>query len=384
MTRILHVIPTFFPATYWGGPVFSTKAICDGVAANSKYEIRVLTTDAAGTKTTDRLNTKNNPRNFPAGYSVFYAKRVAGKSISIEFMLRLFEEIHWADIVHLSGVYSFPSLPTLLLARILNKPVVWSPRGALQASAEWPRNRRRFLKIAFEKIARNFAPKSTHLHTTSQIESKLSIQRMPGFRATVIPNSVSLPERIPPRERSHTSETNLLFIGRLHKKKGLDLLLLVLSDLPEEFVLNIYGAGEKKYVASLKLQVIALKLENRVTFNGHVDGEEKESAFTKADIFVLPSFSENFGIVIAEALGRGLPVVVSRATPWSQVEDYGCGHWLPLERIDWVNAIIHLSDGNMTEMGERGRLWMLNEYSPLPIAEKMMALYDEVAAEHDQ
>lgn len=383
MTRVLHVIPTFFPATYWGGPVFSTKAICDGVAPNSKFEIRVLTTDAAGAKASNRVNIDSNPCDFPAGYSVFYAKRVAGKSISIELLLRLFKEIQWADMVHLSGVYSFPSLPTLLLARILNKPVVWSPRGALQASAEWPRNKRRFLKIAFEKVAQNFAPKSTHFHTTSQIESKLSLQRMPRFRATVIPNSVSLPEQVPVRKRSHASKKNLLFIGRLHKKKGLDLLLLILSDLPEEFVLNIYGAGEKKYVASLKLKIIALGLKKRVTFNGHVDGDEKENAFAKADIFVLPSFSENFGIVIAEALGRSLPVVVSRATPWSRVEEYRCGHWLPLERSDWVNAIIKLSDKNITDMGERGRLWMLNEYSPLPIADKMMTLYDEIVAEYN-
>lgn len=375
MQKILHITPAFYPATYWGGPIFSTKAICDGVALNSEFEVRVLTTDTAGPKISDRVHAEKNPRNFEGDYSVYYARRVAANSISPELLSHLVRDIKWADLVHLTGTYSFPTLPTLLVARFLGKPLVWSPRGALQASAEWKGGGRRISKLAFERFARIFAPRKMHLHVTSQVEYVLSLQRMPSFSASVIPNSVNLPEQLVERSLCSNRSIRLLFISRLHKKKGLEFLFSVLSNLPVHFILTVFGTGEPEYVETLKQHVIDLGLSDRVAFRGHVEGADKETAFREADIFVLPSFSENFGIVIAEALGRGLPVIVSQATPWQKVEEYGCGYWIPLDCGEWIKSILRMSEQDTSEIGRRGRRWMIEEYSPAPIASQMTTLY---------
>jgi len=376
--RILHLVPSYYPATYWGGPIYSTKAICDGVSALKDFQLRVLTTDASGPSVSDRVSVERNPLGFEEGYGVYYAKRIAGSSISIEFINKLASEIRWADLVHLTGTYSFPTLPAFVIARLAGKPLVWSPRGALQASAEWPKGGRMYSKLAFEKVARWLVPPGTRMHVTSKEEAKLSMQRMPRLDASIIPNSVNLPENIPKRNWRPQSKVRLLFISRLHKKKGLEMLLEVMLRLPENFELYIYGTGEEEYVSSLEHYVMSNGLSKRVKFGGQVEGESKEQAFYEADIFLLPSYSENFGIVVAEALGRGLPVIVSKSTPWSEVEKRGCGYWVKLGRSEFASAIVCMAGEDLEEMGTRGRQWMEREYSPVPIADRMVSLYHEV------
>lgn len=375
--RVLHVAPTFYPATRWGGPIFSTLALCDGLASRGDISLRVLTTDSSGPRRSDRLDTPKAPVAFPAGYDVTYLPKVFGRDVTPSLVHNLLRRMRHIDVVHLTATYSFPTLPTLALAAAFKKPLVWSPRGALQATKEWEGARSK-KKALFEAGCRMVLPRQTILHSTSEVEANLSAKALPGIPVAVIPNSVDIPCQV--SRPGKAENISLMFLSRLHQKKGLEILLSALADLPAKFALDIYGDGDATYVQSLKSLISELGIPERVTFHGHVDGETKMAAYEKADIFVLPSYSENFGNVVAEALAHGVPVVVSTAAPWSQLEEKGCGLWVPAEKESIQTAIATLAEHDLATMGAAGRAWMQAGFAPTVVANQMAELYRELMA----
>ena len=373
--RVLHVTPWFYPAVAFGGPTFSTKAICDGLAGDPAVEIRVLTTDAASLAKGDRLALPDNPAWFPKGYRVTYARRQAATSISAGLMLRLPAQIFWADVVHLSLTYSFPTIPTLALCLFFGRPVVWSPRGALQATEQWAEAPRQGIKRIFERVCQAVRPRRTFLHVTSDMERDGSRARLPGLPVTVIPNGIDLPDLPEHRRWRPEGRLRLMFLSRLHEKKGLDVLLQALARLPPYVTLDIYGDGAAEYLATLGRLVADLGLSDRVTFHGHAESEAKVRAFVSADLFVLPTRSENFGIAVAEALAHGVPVVTTTAAPWQGLESEGCGLWIEHGPAALVEAIRSLDSADLATMGVRGRAWMERDFAASATARRLRDLY---------
>lgn len=365
--KVLHVTPSFYPATYWGGPIWSTKAICDAIHGWPGVEVSVLTTDAAGPSRSARV------RPTPIPYPVHYARRLAGHSIAPGLLARLPHAIARADLVHLTGTYSFPTLPTLALCRLQGVPLVWSPRGALQATAEWDEAPNRWAKHLFERGAQMLRSKTeTVLHVTAPHEAAQSVNRLPDIQTVTIPNCVDIPAEIK-RSGPRDGVFRLMYMGRLHPKKGVPLLLDAMLGLPEHVVLDIYGAGDPGYVAALRSR--ASVLQGRVRFRGHVDGAGKAAAFDQADLFVLPSASENFGIVVAEALAHGVPVVTTRGTPWAGLEPHLCGRCIDLAYDDLADVIRRMMRADLPAMGLRGRDWMMREFSPNAMSFAFADLY---------
>ena len=356
--RILHVVPTFFPAVAFGGPIFSTRAICDGTSELSDLAVEVLTTDAASGKKGDRIELSENPVLFPGGYSVRYCQRDAGVSISLELLLRLPRAILRSNPHSEAQGSCFPIIPTLFLCRLFGRPVVWSPRGGFQATEQWINAPRRGLKILFERLSNFVRPRRTTLHVTAKEESEFSRRRLGDIEMALIPNCVSVPETLPERVWRPEGKLRIVFLSRVHEKKGLDDLIEAMALLPNFITLDIYGDGNGKYVASLKQSVAQLGCEDRIRFRGHVDGDDKTRAFVDADLFCLPTHSENFGIVVAEALAHGTPVVTTVNAPWQRIEEEGCGLWVESEPQALARAILSLEDMDLGEMGARGRSWM--------------------------
>lgn len=373
--KILHVCPSFFPATKWGGPIFSTKAICDWIAVNRPVEMRVLTTDAAGPARLDKLELRR--QQMPAGYEVTYHPRIAGHSVSPRMAAALPAAIDWADVVHITSTYAFPTLPSLVLARLRGRPVIWSPRGAIQAAVEWEDAPKKRAKRIFERVAMGLAPRVTVLHVTAESEAAATARRMPGYAMAMIPNSIDLPESIE-CPTPFSDKVRIMFLSRIHEKKGLSILLQVFGQLPPNFELDIYGTGESDYLAQLQSEINVAGLHHRVNFRGHVDGASKTAAFAGADLFVLPSFSENFGIVVAEALAHGLPVITTDRTPWGALESQGCGICVPPEIEALRSAIVTLAAQDLAAMGARGRTWMEADFSPERMHTAMYTLYETV------
>ncbi|WP_108815403.1 glycosyltransferase [Loktanella sp. Alg231-35] len=367
--KVLHITPSFFPATHWGGPIWSTKAICDGIAARPGFELRVLSTDAASPALRDRVAPVRLP------YPVTCTRRLAGHAIAPGLLARLPAAVAWADVVHLTATYNMPTLPTLMLARLLDKPLVWSPRGALQGTAEWEDAPRRATKRMFARVANLIRPRDTVLHVTAPSEAAASIRQLAGVRSVEISNAVDMPPVVD-REPSANTRCRLLFLGRLHPKKGLAYLFDAMERLPSGFVLDIFGTGDADYVA--KLRKSAKRLNGRVTLHGHVGGAAKAMAFARADLFVLPSHSENFGIAVAEALAHGLPVITTTDTPWQDVERVGCGRCIDLDHDDLTSTITQLAQMDLPAMGARGRAWMARDFSPAAMVDAFADLYTEL------
>lgn len=376
--KVLHVTPSFYPAVRWGGPIFSTKSLCDIAARDLNYELHVLTTSAAGPDWTDNLKEGGQLVPFEAGYSVRYCRRILAHSISIELLFRLPDAIRKCDVVHLTGTYSFPTVPTMLCARLLGKPVVWSPRGALQATEEWMASPRRRSKRLFEKLVARLRPSRMLLMVTSEDEAKASIRNLPNTSTFILPNIVDLPLDLPEKKRAGMG-LRLMFLSRLHVKKGVELLLDVMKLLPPNVILDIYGDGDPSYVDNLK--EMGRELGSRVTFHGHVEGEAKSNAFRNADIFVLPSYSENFGIVIAEALAHGVPVVTTDTTPWKRLDINECGRCVPAKVETILDAICDLAGQDLQKAGELGRLWVAEEFSSDAVTLRLAQAYSDVKME---
>lgn len=367
--NILHVIPCFYPATYWGGPVFSTKAICDGVAARPGMSLRVLTTDTGGPHLSERVT----PVKF--AYPVDYARRISGDAFAPGMFLRLPRALAEADVVHLTGTYNAPTLPVMALCKAMGKPLVWSPRGALQATEDWQETPHRRAKRAFAGLMRQVLPKEAVIHVTSEAEAESAAKVLPRNRLERIANGIAVPRLVEHRPRAE--QLRLMFLGRLHPKKGLDHLIVAMEALPATTRLDIYGDGPSDYTFAVKR--VAAQTGRDIRFHGAVSGAEKTRAFADADLFVLPSYSENFGIAVAEALAHEVPVLTTDATPWAGIETRGCGRVIRLGHDDLAEAILDLALGDLRAMGQRGRVWMQADFGLETMAARFADLYRDLA-----
>ncbi len=374
----MHVAPAYFPAIVYGGPTFSTMAMCDGLAASGAVELTVLTTDSNGPKAADRVDVDSNPMRFTAGYNVRYCRRIALGSVSAEFLRRLPSHMRRTDLVHLTSVYNFTTIPTLLLARIMGKPVVWSPRGSLQATRQWDGAPKRRFKRVFERLCQHVRPRRTVMHVTAPIEAELSVDNLPGIATAEIPNPIDLPPDLPRRHWRPEGRLRLIFISRLHPKKGIEMLLSAMARLPEHITLDIYGAGAPDYETKLQAITDRLGVAHRVRMHGHVAGAAKTQAFAEADIMCLPTHSENFGIVVGEALAHGVPVITTTEAPWSGLNHHDCGRWIERSETALIAAIEDLAEADLEVSGQRGRAWMDRDFSSRGATQALLAVYGQL------
>lgn len=378
--KILHISPAYYPATYWGGPIFSVYAMNNSLARLPDVSLTVLTTDTAGPHLEDRLD-KTGLSGLYFNQDVIMTWRVAGACMSIELLQKLPKLVRQADVVHLTAIYSFPTIPTLVLCRIFNKPLVWSPRGAIQDAHEWDGTKRRRTKRLWERFC-NILIRHDRVvtHTTAERERVVTQQRLPRANAVIVPNGVDVPELLPMRDWLPDGKFRLMYLGRLSPKKGIENLLEAISLLKDPSVsLTIYGSGDTGYTVELKALADRLGLLGSVlSFAGHVDGEAKSAAFANADVCVIPSYTENFCMVVAEALAHGVPVVASHGTPWAEVEKRHCGLWVDNSPDSLTQAIIRIRAMELSEMGGRGRNWMKAEYDWGMIALSIRNIYRSI------
>jgi glycosyltransferase involved in cell wall biosynthesis len=369
--KVLHVVPSFHPAHSYGGPIRSTFELCRN-AVELGCEVRVLTTDADGLDRVLDVD-QNQEVQLPEGFRVRYCARRLRHSVSPTLMRLLPAYLRWADLVHLTGVYNFPTFPTVFWGRVLNKPLIWSPRGALQ---RWEGSSRIGPKAVWDFLWYHVADRGgLTMHVTSDQESRETSARFPKLQMAMIPNGVDVPVDLNRVERN--GELRMLFIGRLDPKKGIEALLKAcnLVDSAPPWRLAIAGWGAPGYISQLKEQIHALGLSRRVEMLGAVVSKEKKALFEYSDVALVPSYTENFAIVAAEALAHGVPVIASKGTPWSRLEEMGCGLWVDNDPESLADAIRSISTMPLRDMGLRGREWMQNEFSWRSVTNQMLALY---------
>jgi len=355
-------------------------------------ELKVLTTDSAGPKVSDRLSEEEKRTPFP--YEVIFSRRVAGACISPGLLMQLLKDIRWADVVHLTFTFSFPTIPTLFLCFLYQKPVVWSLRGAHlddQNRQEYnPQGHTKHLiKAVWDGACRRLIPpQRVALHVTTGQEREAVARVYPDAHYAIVANGVEVPEALPARDAwLPDGRLRLMFMGRLAPKKGIENLLRAVSNVEVRVSLDVYGTstvgqGGQNYGESLLDLAKKLKiLDKKVHFRGLVDGEAKTRAFLEADVCVIPSYSENFCIVVAEALAMGLPVIVSDRLSWGEVEDRGCGLVVGNDPDSLAQSIQQIGGMDLKTMGKRGWEWMKDEYEWDGIAKSMHGVYRKLLHE---
>jgi len=285
-----------------------------------------------------------------------------------------------ADVVHVHSNWTFPVWWGSHCALQAGKPLVMSPQGCLDpvrlAHSAWKKR----LAGLFD---RRYLRQASVIHATSEMERDW-IERYVGKgpRIAVIPNGVEM-QAFPgtPREPKPAGRTRqVLYLGRLHPLKGLELLLDAWGGIGNGgWQLVIAGPDEQGTRTRLEAQARALGLAN-VTFPGPLYGEEKAKALAEADLFVLPSRTENFGIAVAEALGAGLPVITTKGTPWSEIAG-SCGWWVDVNAAAIAKALadgIALSDEERAAMGTRGRELVAAKYQWETVGRAMAGVYQSL------
>jgi glycosyltransferase involved in cell wall biosynthesis len=223
------------------------------------------------------------------------------------------------DVVHIHALFSYVSVVAAVCAGLAGVPYIVRPLGTL---SRWGmRNRRRWLKrLSFRMIESRILRGAAGVHYTSEQEAVEAERLGVRHHRHVIPNPVDLPAAPEGRGAYRAAHPELdgrtivLFLSRLDPKKGLDLLLpafaLVRAQHPEA-ILVVAGEGEPAFVSSLKRRASRLCPDAGIIWTGHLSGDNKRDLLADADVFVLPSYSENFGVAVVEAMGAGVPVIVS-------------------------------------------------------------------------
>ena len=362
--RVIHTIPTIHNEA--AGPSYSVMRLCE-----AEFQAGIDVTLATLNEIEGDLS-HSFVKTFPRGFG---PSRL-GRSPEMQKWLKAQTSHGRVDIVHNHSSWMMPNIYPGKVCKTSETPLVFSPRGTLSS---WAMESGSLVKKFFWPLLQKPVLEIAHCFHATAISEYEDIRRL-GFKqpVAIIPNGIDLP--VVRTIRSSSSRT-LLFLGRIHPVKGLDMLLpawQVLQSRFKDWRLKIVGPDSRGHLKEMKTLSSNLSLE-RVEFCGAIYGEEKFQAYADADLFVLPTYSENFGMAIAESLAMGTPVVVTKGAPWAELENMQAGWWIDINTESLVSALdvaMSMSHQELSFMGQNGREWMAVEYSWPKIGNQMLQTYD--------
>lgn len=366
--RLIHVVPAISEEA--SGPTYSVVRLCESLQAAGN-ELALVALDWAPV---------TNPPEFLKVFPLGRGPARLGRSPLMYRWLMERCSSGTVDILHNHGMWQFNSLYPGWACGRRDVCFVHSPRGAF---SKWAMEHGSKAKRVFwPLLQRPSLECAACFHVTSDAEYH-DVRRL-GFRqpVAIIPNGIDVPPEV---ERQGDNTRTLLFLSRIHKKKGIENLLaawrVVQRRFPDWRLLIVGGDegyyGGQGYLNSLKQMHATLKLE-RVQFVGPLFGSAKWKAIAAADLFVLPTYSENFGMAVAEALAAGVPAIVTKGAPWSGLVRNDAGWWIDVGVEPLVVAMIDAmgaTQDRRARMGANGRAWMIRDFSWPEVARRMTATY---------
>jgi glycosyltransferase involved in cell wall biosynthesis len=363
--------------------VIQVVAGLDPRGGGPSYSVPRLARALAGAGLVQSTLCVGNPAKMAEGETQSYSQIFRGLpvlgSLRLSPALRsaLFARAQLADLLHVHGLWLMPNVYAGWAARHANRPLIVSPRGMLAPAAL---SFSRAKKALFWHLLQAPAyAKATAWHATSEEEAEDVREFGVRVPIAVIPNGIDLPQLVAPHADSADSRV-ILFLSRLHPKKNIPVLLeawrRIAHDIPE-WRLVIAGPDEGGHRADLEAQVAHASVP-RVEFLDPLYGADKDALIASADLFVLPTLSENFGIAVAEALAAGVPAIVTKGAPWAGLEPERTGWWIdhgaePLAAA--MRQATALPPAERRAMGTRARAWMARDFGWAEIARDMASVY---------
>ncbi len=380
--KVLHVVPTYWPATRYGGPIYSVHGLCAALA-KKKVSVTVFTTSVDGNTNSNVVHAKLYQKD---GVQIYYFESKILRRIyfSIQLKRMLEQSINEFDLVHLHSIFLYPTNIAARIAANNRVPYILSPRGMLEKALI--KNKSPVVKSLWLKMfERKTLEQAGLLHLTSNHERKeLNHFKYLFPKTLVIPNGVDqlLHDTI---ERNNIDVFQVLFIGRLNWKKQINKLIEAVMLLNSELRLVIAGNDEDNYKTNLQQLTDQLMSDDNsnieVDFVGAKQGQEKNDLFLSSNVMVLPSLSENFGNTVIESLAFGCPVIVTPEVGASEVvRKADAGLITDGTAADIARKIIYIKEHpeQAAEMGRNGIQEIKENYQWPKIADSMIAAYEEL------
>ncbi len=387
--KILHVIPSVSPQR--GGPSAAVRAMAQTMAVRGA-DVHIATTDD------DNQGHLAVPLNRPVveqGVTFHYFQRQTNfYAFSWPLTKWLWENIAAFDLLHIHSLFSYSTLPATRMARLRRVPYIIRPLGQLN---RWGlvHRRARLKKLSLQLVEYPALRHAQVIHYASEQEQLEAQQLGIHNRAQVVPLSTDvealahLPSTAPlltqyPQLRD---KVRILFLARLDEIKGIDLLLQAFALVHHKYpnlALLIAGSGDEAYEAALRLQAAALGIAAHVTWLGFADSQTKKLALAAADIFVLPSYFESFGIAVVEAMAAGIPVIVSdQVGLYREVEKFAAGLVTSCHAETLADQMtVFVTDAELrAQMGRNGQQLAQERFSLEAMGNGLMQLYQQVLYE---
>lgn len=299
------------------------------------------------------------------------------------------------DIIQVQSIWDPRYHKIKIIADRHKIPFISTPRGMLEP---WSLEQKKWKKkLALLLYQFKDLQTSACIFTTAELEAK-HIREL-GIKApiSIIPNGIEI-ESYQCRTSIKDVKKQVLFLSRIHEKKGIELLLDAwksISNINQEWELVISGNGDENYIASLKEKIINLNIQNNTRIIPPTFGKAKYLLYCESSVFILPSYSENFGMVIAEAMSCGVPVITTNNTPWKVING-GCKYNMDYQQMGWcidlnkeniiatLKEAISMDKNTLYEMGQLSSRFIKENYDYKSVAKKVKTLYEWILKKQEK
>jgi len=378
--RVLHVIPSVSPRD--GGPTRAIDII-ERALSKAGVEVTTLTTD----HDLDLQGRSCASMGENGACRIYAHKWLDAYKVAPGLVPRLMRALQTHDVVHIHALFSFASTAAAWVAHRRSVPYVVRPLGTLSRYSL--RTHRRQLKgLSMALVEKRILRCAAAVHFTSRVELEEAKALGLRMRSVVIPLGVDPDDASPPAPIAHPALAGrrvILFLSRLDPKKNVEALIFAIASSPmlrSSCALIIAGTGEPKYVASLKARAAAVGISDQTVWLGHIEGVQKRAALAAADVLVLPSLSENFGIAAIEALLAGVPCVLGEGVAVAdEVEKAGAGFAVPPTPGAIAQALERMLGPDATmrrDMALRAKRVAEQKFSTRDMAQQLVALYEDL------
>ena len=386
--KILHISPSYWPAFEFGGPIQSVHLL-NRYLVKEGVDVTVYTTNAGLEKEKIKLETIQYIDGVRVVYFPYFGSKNYNFSLSLFYVL--LKTLKNFDLVHITGVWNFPVFVGGVLSRLYKKPYIISPRGSLYPETFKGRSKFKYFKklINYHLVLKKTIKSVWAFHFTTLDEAEKTINFLNlDNDYFVVPNGLDLrqikketPEKGYFKKKFSIKKDYILILGRLSWKKGFDILIPAFAKIKEKFsdlVLVVSGPDQENYKKQIEDWARKYKVEKDIIFTGLLEGKDKWGAYLDAEVFVLPSYSENFGMVVVEAMACGVPVVISEKVGiFKEVKESEAGLVVSLD-IDKVSKAISelLENRSLKEKISKNAKKLIEEkYNIKEVARKMKLEY---------